>query len=464
MISIGYTDDSDDEATVYIDGKAVTPTTDTDASDAPAADSNPLLIGGPTTANFNGFIDEFKIYPYERSADQIKTDFGKVPSFHGKSASIGDDRSFVNNGLIGYWPLDDGVNNPCVYGVDKARDSSGNNFTGTWKNGAASTSGKFANAINFDGNNDYIRVTHDPALDPTDELTYAAWINKNTTTGDHRIMQKDDANVSPYYYKALMQHWTNFRFTYGVACVFDNSISQLIIYTDGEMLSSLTLNMGTSNNNTQDISIGNSGSSYTQYDFQGAIDNFSIYNYARTPAQIAWDYNRGAPIGWWKLDECQGTAAHDSSDNHLDGTIIPGASGNTSAGACNSGSSSEMWNNGTTGKYNRSLGFDGIDDYIDIGNQSSLFTPDQLTVSAWVKLGTIAPMQYGYYIFGDYNTAHNLSSFNPNYGYNSDNKFYFFWENPVATALTPKDIYGLQKQLADNSLSSYEKDKILKQL
>ena len=50
----------------------------------------------------------------------------------------------------------------------------------------------------------------------------------------------------------------------------------------------------------------------TSYWYSGAIDNVKIYNYARSPAQIAWDYNRGAPVAHWRLDECQGNVAHDA--------------------------------------------------------------------------------------------------------------------------------------------------------
>ena len=39
----------------------------------------------------------------------------------------------------------------------------------------------------------------------------------------------------------------------------------------------------------------NSGSCNTTYEFGGKIDNVRIYNYARTPAQVAWDYNKGRP-------------------------------------------------------------------------------------------------------------------------------------------------------------------------
>ncbi|PIQ71344.1 hypothetical protein COV87_03925, partial [Candidatus Roizmanbacteria bacterium CG11_big_fil_rev_8_21_14_0_20_37_16] len=107
-------------------------------------------------------------------------------------------------------------------------------------------------------------------------------------------------------------------------------------------------------------------------------------------AQIAWDYNRGGPVGWWKMDECQGITANDSSGNGNSGTITIGATGtNTSAGTC-TGSAGEAWKDGATGKYNSSLEFDGTDDYINIGSSASLSMTGPVTQSAWIKLNSIA--------------------------------------------------------------------------
>src|SRR6185503_8777228 len=41
--------------------------------------------------------------------------------------------------------------------------------------------------------------------------------------------------------------------------------------------------------------------------YQGAIDALKIFNYGRSAAQVAYDYNRGGPVAWWKFDECQGS-------------------------------------------------------------------------------------------------------------------------------------------------------------
>ena len=126
-------------------------------------------------------------------------------------------------------------------------------------------------------------------------------------------------------------------------------------------------------------------------EFDGRIDDVKIYDYERTQAQVAWEYNQGAPVGWWRLDECSGTTAYDAATDYdgtggNNGTITIGSSGsNTSAGTCG-GSSGEAWFEGATGKRNASLDFDGTDDLVAIDNSASINSLSSIvTVSAWVK-------------------------------------------------------------------------------
>ena len=71
--------------------------------------------------------------------------------------------------------------------------------------------------------------------------------------------------------------------------------------------------------------------------------------------------------GYWNFEENNGDTAYDRSGNGNDGTIH-GAS----------------W---TTGISGNALSFDGVDDYVDIGN--NVKPPFPVTVSAWVKLNEL---------------------------------------------------------------------------
>ncbi|RMH16730.1 MAG: LamG domain-containing protein, partial [Gammaproteobacteria bacterium] len=133
--------------------------------------------------------------------------------------------------------------------------------------------------------------------------------------------------------------------------------------------------------------------------------------------------NRGKPIAWYRFDECQGTTAYDASGNGNNGTITIGATGtNTSAGTCSSGTSTDAWNNGTSGKFSGSIDLDGSNDYVTVDSAGELIDQDDFTFAAWIyPHETTDPMginhrtiyvqndqaggYYTHYIFIDRNTG-----------------------------------------------------------
>jgi len=132
-----------------------------------------------------------------------------------------------------------------------------------------------------------------------------------------------------------------------------------------------------------------SGSDIDDVSFAGGtIDQIRVYNYARSPAQIAWDYNRGKPVSHWKFDDCQGVVANDSSGLGNTGTIIIGADGSqNNLGTCSLGTSA-AWTNGQTGKLNSAINLDGTDDYVSVGVGIS----NTNSLSLWLKPSTTAPV------------------------------------------------------------------------
>ena len=81
------------------------------------------------------------------------------------------------------------------------------------------------------------------------------------------------------------------------------------------------------------------------------------------PASIDYEYTIGL-VSYWKFDEATGNIAFDSSGSGHDGTLVNGPT----------------W---TTGKVGNALSFDGVDDYVDIGNLDVDGTG--LTLTAWFK-------------------------------------------------------------------------------
>jgi hypothetical protein len=98
----------------------------------------------------------------------------------------------------------------------------------------------------------------------------------------------------------------------------------------------------------------------------GSIDEVRIYDYARTPAQIAWDYNRGKPISHWTFDEGTGTTAHDLGEGLNHGTIT-GAT----------------WKNESECKSGKCLSFDGVNDFVE--KDIRLVSGYPFTMSAWFR-------------------------------------------------------------------------------
>ncbi len=103
-------------------------------------------------------------------------------------------------------------------------------------------------------------------------------------------------------------------------------------------------------------------------------------------AGFTWDgssctvQSQADPISYWNLDEGSGTLAHDSSGNGNDGILKNGPA----------------WTTGKTGTH--ALSFDGVDDYVDAGNDPSLdfIASGSMSIAAWVNLDTL-PSALGHY-------------------------------------------------------------------
>jgi hypothetical protein len=156
--------------------------------------------------------------------------------------------------------------------------------------------------------------------------------------------------------------------------------------------------------------------------FNGLIDHVRIYNYARTPAQIAWDYNKGEPIAHWNFDECGGGTIYDESRRCKDGagcnngTLKLGTTGVTATGTCASSSSSTFWGSGSPKLGSGGGSFDGQDDWVDC----NLIEPENITVAVWIKQDTA--QGYNYPAFSK-RQGTNIYSYSI-YGSNGD-KYYF---------------------------------------
>jgi hypothetical protein len=157
-VAFTYVADSATGMKLYVDGveDSNSPTT-TSGLTALKSTANSLQIGKPiTTANkeFNGFIDSVKIYPYARTAAQIKADYASRGTGSGVSVAIGDEgKKSLSDGLVGYWKMDEASWNGTA---DEVVDSSGSGNDGVRAGDATTAAGKFGNGGTFDGTGDYV--------------------------------------------------------------------------------------------------------------------------------------------------------------------------------------------------------------------------------------------------------------------------------------------------------------------
>jgi hypothetical protein len=90
------------------------------------------------------------------------------------------DDSFLNNGLVGYWPMDETSADTCTGGSNDTCDASGNGNDGAWTN-ATSGDGKFGAGVTFDGSGDYVEVVSPTGLPSGDVAkTLAMWFKIST--------------------------------------------------------------------------------------------------------------------------------------------------------------------------------------------------------------------------------------------------------------------------------------------
>jgi len=437
---------------LYINGEKNKSNTLSDPGDVQSPQGFIIGSHAGTSYYFDGFIDEIKIYPFALTEDEVKLDYnrgasvvlGALSTDSSGNPSNSSERSHCPPGdttascsPVAEWKFDEKTGTT-------TNDTSGNENTGTlvgspiWKSAGECKQGA---CLNFDGINDYVDCG--TSLSFTDALTIETWVKLNDL-GDGGIVGKY-SNWGHYNY-ALWYESNQIYFEVGnkgtdgtpEGGAWETKVSSNIIDTPGQwyhVVGSYDKNKvklfvnaieENSADENRDLSTGakvcvgsvrydcvtSHGYNETNSFFDGLIDGMRIYNYARTQAQVAWSYNRGNPVGWWKLDECQATTTYDSSGNGNNGIITIGGTGSQDGvGTCADVDSTKAWYNGRNGKYNYSLSFDGTDDFVSIGNPSELNITDEVTLSAWLKSNeasgskTVVSRGYAYMINAYYSSG-----------------------------------------------------------
>ncbi len=257
-----------------------------------------------------------------------------------------------------------------------ANDSSGNGNHGI-VSGATWTAGKSGSALSFDGNA-YVQISG--LIGQPQNITISAWANLSAkdasgaeliSLGDHVAFRLDaNGGTRGFYYDGATWRTTITGGLYAgtgwhhFVYVVDTANKVQKVYVDGVEKVSTTHTQSISYAGLgSDTYIGRHANGVGNYDFNGVIDNVSVYHKALS-AQEAFDlYNQftSGLVSHWELDEGGGLVVND----------IVGGNNGTVSGA--------TW-------MGHELSFDGIDDYILAANPSLALKPSsQVAISVWIK-------------------------------------------------------------------------------
>jgi Concanavalin A-like lectin/glucanases superfamily len=299
--------------------------------------------------------------------------------------------------VAGLWHFDEGSGTT-------AYDSSGNGNTGTLETGAMfSAPFKFGDpgqldAVAFDGSTGYISVADSSSLDIGENLTVEAWIYTTVSCGPL-------IEASPP--QTIVAKWGSERsYVFGLdeECKLEGTVATgeaesvavegstvvspnvwhhvALVVADDLVSGTMTLYLdGTEDGSAvgpeyfyaavgEATTIGAEDAENPTDFFHGNIDEVRIWNRALSAEEVLASAQAGLHADW-HFDETSGTSAADSS------------------GYNNTGTASETGILGNAGQpspsFFASATFDGIDDYIDVPDSSTLRIFRTISIDAWIK-------------------------------------------------------------------------------
>ncbi|WP_433497692.1 LamG-like jellyroll fold domain-containing protein [Sphaerimonospora sp. CA-214678] len=306
-----------------------------------------------------------------------------------------------------------------AYGMEETsgatvQDASGHNNTGVASNTTRVSSGKFGNALSFNGTSSLVTVNDAPSLRLSTALTLSAWVRPTTVSNWRTIVMKDPADdYAPPSYGLYasdgsaaagwliredeevaaptgttplpINTWSH------VALTYDGTTARL--YVNGNQVDATPFS-GSVYNNGGPLHMG--GNSVWGEYFSGLIDEVRIYNLAQTSTQIQTDMNTPVassspsptptpspiPTPTPSPSPAPGLVAAYGMEEGA-GTVVADASGQNNTGTA----SDTTWVAG--GRHGRALSFNGTSSWVTVNDAPSLRLSTGMTLSAWVKPSTV---------------------------------------------------------------------------
>jgi len=296
--------------------------------------------------------------------------------------------------LVGYWDFDGDDHT-----TNLTLDSSGNNNTGTCVNMSGYicnwTVGKVGTGMLFDGVNDYINAGDSP-FDITDRLTLSAWVYMTAHSQTSIIAKDFGDDTTPYVLRDTaggFNEWWFYAYTtagnvlFGcrtpdgsavlitwtlLVATFDKDLDtkNAKLYMNG-VLENTSDYTSALNTNDEPLKIGSYSGTY----FPGTLDEVAIYSRALNQSKIMRHYE----LGFKRIKDESAVYCDNCSRMHNNFAVFPSDFANVSARlpAADPDLTAE-------GKHGSAMVFDGVDDYVDCGNDSSLNLTDNFTIEAWI--------------------------------------------------------------------------------
>jgi len=284
-----------------------------------------------------------------------------------------------------------------VYNGDNLNDTSGNSQNGTNVGGVTFTTGKIGNTFTFNGSN-YVTLPND-SMNLTGDFSISTWVNFATLSGTKDILSSFTLLGGNYYGFELYANGPGLKFS-----TFNGTTTYLLndLLSTGSPLSANTWynivitrksstgtkmyingTLNVSNTSTQNpvyaptnyatIGASNAGS-YVNLAASGTkIDGLTIWNKELTVSEIVSLYNAGNGAEYPFSSQTLPTPNDSFGTNH--GTLMNGTTF-------------------TTGKIGKAFTFDGVNDYVQLQNNSLNFPSTSFSVSFWVNLANITSGNY----------------------------------------------------------------------
>jgi hypothetical protein len=245
--------------------------------------------------------------PYEDKAYQLRMHAGSAMSGFNYFIKVASKDMYTHAGLCGYWSLNENTG-------DTAFDYSGNGNHGILKPTypsncparVASFQENYGNALDFDGVNDRVHVSHVSMFDTPDFFTIEAWIKTDDETWPiHRMFFSKE--ITPWYFSVSGERLFFSCFVGGIqsfgvgstiihagiwyhaVAVADTITHQLRVYLNGVLDGTTNVGAGSIGVASSQLvfGVGNRSSSYP---FPGLADEYLFFHRILPASEILKHY------------------------------------------------------------------------------------------------------------------------------------------------------------------------------